>query len=178
MLCRYYICTPFFFHPYQHISRMGISCFSNSAESLWCPKTNKAEPECFPRTVLLRKRLRFCYLCFGVVWPGLVVVNFASSMNTRSERPSSHFGDILSPQEFQGTCHHSNECSILFAVRFPDAFGGSSSQLGLERIVLSANGNLQRVMSAYYNRCGKLSPHRPDWALLKKESEYWGAAKR
>ncbi len=48
------------------------------------------------------------------------------------------------------------------AVRFPDTFGGSSSQLGLERIVLSANGNLQRVMSAYYNRC-KLSPH---WTWL------------
>ncbi len=44
---------------------------------------------------------------------------------------ANHFGDILAPREI---------ASIL-----PPGFNG------LERIILSANGNLQRIMSAYYN---------------------------
>lgn len=47
------------------------------------------------------------------------------------ERKPNHFGDILAPREIT---------TVL-----PAGF------TGLERIVLSANGNLQRLMSAYYN---------------------------
>ncbi|KAL6063923.1 Mu-NS [Balamuthia mandrillaris] len=47
------------------------------------------------------------------------------------QQKPDHFGDILAPREI--------------ATTLPEGYNG------LERIVLAANGNLQRIMSAYYN---------------------------
>ena len=142
--------------------------------------------ECFPRTVLPRKPNHFILLFLlrsCATSPLLWTLLFLWTLDQSVRAPT--LGIFYLRKNFKViSIRHSNLAKVLnFAVRFPDTFGGGSSQLGLERIVLSANGNLQRVMSAYYNRYALLARPSNSWYpdLLfcsKKESEYWGVAQR